>query len=45
MKTVELTEDEANLLLEFLGLDLDKIGFDDVEQEILDTISDKIISA
>lgn len=45
MKTITLTDEEADLLNELLGIDLDSIGYEDYEIEILNRISDKIDNA
>ncbi|HOB26504.1 MAG TPA: hypothetical protein PKG93_05105 [Bacilli bacterium] len=42
MKTITLNDEQVELLSELLSLDMDKIGFDDDEQEILNEISDKL---
>lgn len=39
---IELTTEEVELLKELLSLDMDKIGFDEDEQDTLDGILDKL---
>ena len=43
--TIELTKKEAKILLELLSLDMDSIGYDDDEIELLDKVYDKVKSA
>lgn len=42
MRVLKLTEEEANLLLEYLSLDLEKIGYEDDEIEVLNEIHRKL---
>jgi hypothetical protein len=39
---LELTEEQAEVLKELLSLDMDRIGFDDDEVELLDEIYEKL---
>lgn len=42
MIKLELTQEQAELLKELLELDMERIGFDDDEVEILDEIYNKL---
>lgn len=42
MKTIELTEKQAELLKELLSLDMERMGFDSEESDILEEISEKL---
>ncbi len=42
MKTIELTEKKAELLKELLSLDMERMGFDSEESDILEEISEKL---
>lgn len=39
---LELTKEQAEVLKELLSLDMDRIGFDDDEVELLDEIYEKL---
>ena len=39
---LELTQEQAEVLKELLSLDMDRIGFDDDEVELLDEIYEKL---
>ena len=42
MKIIELTEKQAELLKELLSLDMERMGFDSEESDILEEISEKL---
>ncbi len=42
MKTIELTEKQAELLKELLSLDMWEIGFDSDESDILEEVYEKL---
>jgi len=44
IKTIELTEKQVELLKELLSLDMERIGFDSDESEILDEVLEKLNS-
>jgi len=43
IKTLSLTEEEVKLLKELLATDLDKVGFEDNEIDILDEVYKRLI--
>ena len=43
--TVTLTKEEKKALLELLSLDMDSIGFEEEQIEVLDNIYDKVKAA
>ena len=42
MKTIELTEKQAELLKELLSLDMERMGFDSDESDILEEVYQKL---